>query len=509
MRVRSVARPAFLVARPAFLVALTALLLSPGLWLGPPRDSAVFLLAGIRIRAGYMPYKDLWDHKPPGTYVLNAVSQVAVPWLDPWLLFWLLTVAFTGAAILLVDRLLQRRLSPVAAFLWSLICLVGIASHAVALGGGATESFALLPLAAVLLAIAGGRPRWQVSASVGALLSVACLMSLQVVPAAIALFAAAVIGDRRADGTALLRRSIAVVAGGAIIPLAVAGWLLAGGAAGDAFDQIVTYDAAYRESIAGITTLLPVVALLLFCLAIPAGVQVGRMCRRPRAFDHISWVSLAWALGFVAYVGYQGRIYLHYLILLVPPLVLLAGPGMDWTVARVRSSNRKLRSLAIGLSIATAFAFATSAAMAIELNGLTLSLASEASQSSGDTADWLKANTPVSASLFVWGNDPGLYISSNRVPYDRYVYEFPLVTPGYWSPGRTAALLSTWTASPPSVIVESPSVVPMFGPADDSGDPRNYDTLEPLREFVRSHYQLAAAFGDHAVYLPVSGSSAP
>ena len=508
MRAGPEVRPVALVARPAALVALTALLLSPGLWLGPPRDSAVFLLAGIRIRAGYMPYKDLWDHKPPGTYVLNAVSQVAVPWLDPWLLFWLLTVVFTGAAILLMDKLLRRWLSPAAAFLWSLVCLVGIAAHAVALGGGATESFALLPLVVVLLAIAVDRPSWQVSVSVGVLLSIACLMSLQVVPAVMALFVAVVIGDRRSDGMALVRRSIAVVAGGAILPLAVAGWLLAGGAAGDAFDQIVTYNSAYRESIAGITTLLPVVALLLCCLAIPAGIHVCRMCRRPRAFDRISWVSLAWALGFAAYVGYQGRIYLHYLILLVPPLVLLAGPGMDWLVARVRSPDRKLMSLAIGLSFATALAFATSAAMAIELNGLTLSLASEASRSSGDTATWLKANTSVSASLFIWGNDPGLYISSNRPPYDRYVYEFPLVTQGYWSPDRTAALLSTWTALPPSVIVESPSEVPLFAPADDIGDPRNYDTLAPMRDFVRSHYRLAATFGDHAVYLPISGSPA-
>jgi len=498
------------IAKPVSLIGLTALLLSPGLWLGPPLDSAVFLLAGIRIRDGFMPYKDIWDHKPPGTYLLNAGSQFAVPWLDPWLLYWLLTLVFTAAAILIIDRLLERSLSPIAAYLWSLVCLLGIAAHPVALGGGATESFALLPLIAVLLAISGRQPTLRVSASIGLLLSVACVMSLQAVPAAAVLFAAAVVRPPDASPGAVLRRVVAVGCGGVVLPLAVAGWLSAGGAAADAFDQIVTYNAAYRESSDGITTLLPAVVLLLCCLALPAGVQVARMVRRPRAFDRVGWVALIWAFGYSAYLGYQGRLYLHYLILLVPPLVLLAAPGMEWLVIRVRSADLKVRSAAIGLSVAAIAAFAISGLTAAELTGMTLGETSEASTASGETAAWLDANTPSAARLFVWGDDTALYLSSHRTPYDRYVYQFPLVTAGYWSPDRTSALLATWEASPPAVIVETPSSVPMLGPSDPSNeDPRSYDTLDPLREFVRSHYRLAAALGNDAVYLPIAGSTAP
>ena len=62
--------------RPGSLVAASALLLSPGLILGAPLDSAVFVLAGSRIRDGAMPYKDLWDHKPPGVYLVNALGQI-------------------------------------------------------------------------------------------------------------------------------------------------------------------------------------------------------------------------------------------------------------------------------------------------------------------------------------------------------------------------------------------------------------------------------------------------
>jgi hypothetical protein len=490
------------VARPVALVTATALLLSPGLWLGPPLDSAVFLLAGIRIRAGYMPYKDLWDHKPPGTYLMNAVSQMAIPWLDPWLLYWLLTLAFTGFAILVIDRLLRRSLSPVASFLWSLVCLVGIAAHPVALGGGATESFALLPLVVVLLLIVRGRPTWQLSVWIGMLLSIACLMSLQAAPAAIVLFAVTLLVETAGNRLEVLRRSVAAVAGGSILPLVIAGWLMAGGAAGDAIDQIVTYNAAYRESSDGITTLLPAVALFLCCLAIPVVIQVAHMLAHPRAFDRVWWVCVAWAVGYSIYLGYQGRLYLHYMILLVPPLVILAGPGMAWIVARLRTPKVKHRYLAVGLSVASSVAFATSGLTAVELTGMTLSRTSEAGASSDVVAAWLETNTAASARVFIWGDDTALYLNSHRTPYDRYVYQFPLVTAGYWSPDRTRKLLSNWAASPPDVIVEIPSPVPMFATSDDTGaDPRSYDTLQPLRDFVRSHYVLAATLGDDAVYL--------
>src|SRR5450759_3211729 len=158
--------------RPGSLVAATAMLLSPGLALGAPFDAAVFVLAGVRIRDGSMPYRDLWDHKPPGVYLLNAFGQTALAWLDPWLVSWLLTVVFTSAAILLIDRLLRRRLSSGAAWWWSVVCLVGVAGYPVATGGGLTESFALLPLVTTLWANATMPRNLRSSAAIGCLLSV-------------------------------------------------------------------------------------------------------------------------------------------------------------------------------------------------------------------------------------------------------------------------------------------------------------------------------------------------
>lgn len=485
------------VARPVSLAALAAALLSPGLWLGPGFDAAVYTLAGVRIRDGFMPYTDLFDNKPPGLYLLNALGQAAMPWFSPWVVSWVLTFAFTAGTILIVDRLLQRRLSPLASFLLSLVCLIGIASHAIAYGGGLTESFAILPLVAALWAVSTARSGWRVSAGVACLASLACLISVQALPAGVVLVIAAVMAD--GDRPASVRRALAAVAGGVAVPLAVAVWLAARGALGEAVDEVVVYNSSYRAVSSGFGSVLLGTVLLLACLVVPIAIAVIRMLHSPRSFDRVTWLSLAWSLAQIASLGYENRLFLHYLILLVPPAVLLSVPGFGWLVETIKSSARRSKSPATWLAMATACMFAISATAAGGLAGITMDGAGKAEAITDDTAAWIDANTQASATVFLWGNDSYIYLVAERSPYDRFVYQFPMVTAGYWSPDRTATLLSAWVSSPPAVIVETPATVPMFRPKTDTSDPRTYDTLVPLRDFVRAHYRLAASFGNDAV----------
>jgi hypothetical protein len=485
--------------RPASLVGLAALALSPGLWLGPSLDAAVFVLAGVGIRQGNVPYRDLWDHKPPGSYLLNAAGQAALPWLDPWLVGWLLTLAFTGAAIVVFERLLRSRLSPAAAFLWSVLGLVLMASFPIALGGGLTESFAVLPLVVALMVIARAAAGLRAVALIGCLLSVACLLSLQALPAALALFAAATL--RRGGLLSPVGRAAAGVAGGVVLPLAVVAWLAVRGAIGDALDQLVTYNAAYRSSAGKADDMIPVTLLLLLCLTVPAAIEMARMILKPRAFDRVGWACFAWAVGYLLYIGFQGRIYLHYLILLVPPAVWLAGAGTAWLAAQAKAPQRRVRAAAVGLLVAAWLAIAISAFTVVGLHTAFGRFSADRAEQL-DTAAWIGTNTPSSATLFVWGHDADLYLLADRHPYDSYVYDFPLLTAGYAPDERLANLVADWTAAPPSVIVESLSEAPLLRAGEAGASTPGYPALGALRDFVRSHYRLASSSERYDIYVP-------
>lgn len=480
--------------RPASLVGLTALLLSPGLWLGPGFDGAVYTLAGVVIRDGRMPYTDLFDNKPPGLYLLHAAGQTLMPWFDPWVVSWLVTLLFTASTVLVVDRLLRRRTSPLASFLLSLCCVVGVSAHPIALGGGMTESVAILPLVAALWAILTLESGWRSAALVACLASLACLTSVHAVPVAgILTVAAVVLGAKPAEA---IRRAAAAVVAGAAVPLAVAAWLIYRGALGYAVDQVIVYNFSYRAASAGFGFVLPATILTLGCLAVPVAMTVVAMVRKPRAFDRLYWLCLAWFVAEAATLGYENRIFLHYLILIIPPTLLLSGPGFKWLATNVRSTVRGSRNLAILLTAVTVFAFALSSVTVVGFTSITMAGAAKAEAVTDDTSAWIRANTPSSATVFLWGNDTYIYLLADRSLYDRHIYQFPMVTAGYWTPEKTADLLSDWKASAPTVIVETPASVQMFRPQPDPPQPPNYDTLGPLRDFVRAHYRLAATFGE-------------
>src|SRR5262245_997230 len=45
----------------------------------PSRDSGVFLYMGWRLLSGDIPYQDVWDHKPPLIYFVDALGLTLTP----------------------------------------------------------------------------------------------------------------------------------------------------------------------------------------------------------------------------------------------------------------------------------------------------------------------------------------------------------------------------------------------------------------------------------------------
>src|SRR5438552_15089103 len=82
------------ISTAAALVVGALLVLSPNLPLNrvPSEDEGVFLYITRTIAAGGAPYRDGWDHKPPGVYLLDLLA-----WANVWRGFVLQAIPLAAA----------------------------------------------------------------------------------------------------------------------------------------------------------------------------------------------------------------------------------------------------------------------------------------------------------------------------------------------------------------------------------------------------------------------------
>src|SRR2546430_6535607 len=97
------------MSKAAALVVGALLVLAPNLPSNrvPSEDEGVFLYVARTIAAGGMPYRDVWDHKPPGVYLLDLLTGVNV-----WGVFVLQGIALAAAIWPSYPRPAPRRPRP-------------------------------------------------------------------------------------------------------------------------------------------------------------------------------------------------------------------------------------------------------------------------------------------------------------------------------------------------------------------------------------------------------------
>ncbi|GAP05294.1 4-amino-4-deoxy-L-arabinose transferase [Anaerolinea thermolimosa] len=105
----------------------------------PDIDSGIFLYFGSRILHGELPYRDLWDSKPPGIFYINALG-LFVSGGSRWGV-WLLEFVGITVALLAGYAFLKRSFGKMAAF----FSLILMAAHLALVleGGNLTEEYGL------------------------------------------------------------------------------------------------------------------------------------------------------------------------------------------------------------------------------------------------------------------------------------------------------------------------------------------------------------------------------
>jgi hypothetical protein len=489
------------------LVAALTVALAAAVFALQPRpffhDASLFVVLGHGLLSGQVPYGDLFDHKPPGIYMVGALA-----WLldsaDTNLSMQALSVVATAitatACGWIVSAVFSRFWAGVAT---ALSVAAGLSLPVAASGGGTSELFSEVGLAVcaacvvamILLrkgvrwpAVAGASFAWAFGCS---LLAVAAAPALAVLWLTIPIDGSPYPLSRSNWRTWIGRRVLdrrlgAAIAGAAAVSLAI--WLpiIVSGSVPQAVDAIVGYNNLYRRaahlSFVDWAEVLAVLWALWLPTALVCLVPTGRWLPlgfRLLARSNLFRASVLWVLAALVLQLYGRRVYMHYLQLFVPPLGLIVG----CVLAGLRLERPKIspRIAAVALSAGVVAGLGYAYYQPVDNPPLAQNL---------QLAESVRANSAPGDTIFVWGYDPDLYLEADRSPAGPYINVLPLLLPGYGQEA-VAKQLDHWQAHPPRVIVCGVAGSDLFF-LYTLEDPRR-PTLTPLADYVHAHYQKVAS----------------
>lgn len=436
------------------VAAVPTLVLAPWVTALFDRDEAAYAVVALGMDDGRVPYRDLFDHKPPAIYAIYWMSfrlghEVWAPRL-----FALAAAALTALLVARAGRTLSgSRVTGAVAGL-----LFGLSLSNVALRANAnTEIFALAPLTAAL--VAALRPGRRSALVAGALSGVAVLCKTSVALQAAALLLAVATGERRGE------RSL-VFCGGLAVPLLSVGALFAlSGAADEAWYANVTYNRLYGAEVPMAERLTNVFSFrhdvlvggLPFWALGAAGAGIAAW-RRGRE----GWLVLLWAAGSWGAVKLTGRDLAHYYVQLLPAAALLGALALERLTIVCPRALRGVLALGVlgpllAFQAALWAAYAFDAQRRAEVHSETLHACDAAAPVIGA---WVAAHTAPGEPVYNLGRDTGVYFYAHRPPAHRMLYDRSF----YLDPPTASETAASLRRDPPRIIIDSHSCIPGLPP---------------------------------------------
>jgi len=415
-------------------------------------DQTVFALGARTILSGGFPYRDLWDVKSPGIYLVYAFAFIPLGqhMVSVRILDLANTALAMGAIYLLGRRLFGERAGLLAGCLYGVTYLTRAGFD----GLGQTESFLALP---VVVSILLYRPnsRHNVNAAAflsGVLLGLAFSIKVSAAFYVLALPAIEVMFAEQPRRLAPALKGLSIAAGGFLAVVAVfAVYLAAGGALGDFIDIQRLHVAPYASlhwspagesylHFAGRVTHEYVTDNLYLVVPASGALFVALAGSRRRETALVAILAIASLLG----VWSQGKFYPYHWLAMAFPLALLAGFAVDQIIAFCGGQRLGQRWLAYGLAGVSLVALTPSlVANPYEQYRHFLGYATGRYTAAENEAhfepvlsfdrgllDYINANGDTS--LFIWGNWPVIYWWADQPLVSRFVYDTGLSAK--WAP---------------------------------------------------------------------------
>jgi hypothetical protein len=489
----------------------------------PNRDSGVFLYFGRTILNGHNPYQWIWDNKPPGIFLVDALGL----WLGSgsrwgvWFLEWILcfAAAVTGFAFL------QKLWGRTAAVFASLVWLLGLKQ--VLAGGNLVEEYSLpfsfLALFFLIQSTSGTHRQPFFDFGIGATLAFSFLFRANNIGTQLGIGLAVVICElARREVLPLLKR-IGWMAAGAVAGLTLAGlYFAARGYLGDMIQATLLYNFFYtgdhldllngfRSGFVNLTWV-AWVALAGYLVAVYTALrEFGH-----KTPDPVSILLLVlWPVEIV-FSSLSGREYEHYYINWLPSFALLSGAlwhtfratfrlPEDREVFTFFEQRRPVFSFVLPLVLILFYKSDVSpyrgVVTRIFQNGVLI-------EKSDRVSDYLRQHSAQEDRVLAWGGELGINFLSQRQALDAYFW-YPLYVATPYTAGMTDQFAADLQQSPPVYIVDcspaAPGDIPPLDAArraalDDPLPAVPPDNLPAMYAFIENHYHLEKNIDGYDIY---------
>jgi hypothetical protein len=472
----------------------------------PSRDSGVFLYAGWRLLNGGIPYRDVWDHKPPLIYFVDALGLTLAPH-SLWGV-WFLQFIFIFFTLLVIYKLLDQELGTYAALAGIVILTSGLLT--ILEKGNVTEEYALVFQALGFgLFVSAWKRNFPLRTSfwIGLLGGVAFNFKQTTIGIWIT-YGLLLLAIRILQRKFPLKDLLVLLAGWLIPSILLVIYLASQNALTDFWEQAFLYNFVYIGKHEGVRRLIPVFikgflylqngwVLYLSILGWLLGLGYVWLKRKSVAEVHpLIWVALINLPIEIILITISGRSILHYYLTPLPVMAILAGTlvyTMPFLVARIsfidpQKVQRWIPSVLLAIVLIGQFG-------QIQYYPQYVRILSD--NDYAPVIEYVTKNTKESDQILLIGAESVVNFLARREAPTRYVYQYPLALLG-----RRPMFEEYFN----QILENKPTLI-----IDTRGRPRLDDKLyTPLQKrsqivrdgvkYLGEHYQQVAQFDHWFVY---------
>ncbi len=504
-------------------------------------DSGLFAYFGRRILQGARLYVDIFDHKTPGIYYLNAFALKVFG--DSLWSIWVLQNLWASITTVILYFTLRRHLNPVSAFIGIIFFLFTLHYPDYYQSGNLTEFYSLLPQVLGLLAISAfeknGGKRWLV------LLGLSTGLAILFKPTyfGIGLAGSLAIGMKdifQRNWKSLLEHAFFVVLGLLIPILGVVLISLSSGNLRELWYSAIVFNIRYSEQGMSLRNiygtlrklfLVPPLSYLNTLSAGAAGLFLVRFLYRwnndqqktpaesdstgtGQIYPNLFWMSIF--LGLIIESGLvfvSGRFYGHYFMTPLPVVVASSA----FLIHHTPKMLERIRSEGSNNAVALTLILILSIAWGIETSVKNLPSPGQIRDfitspfphefNRGLIVDYITANSEPDESIYIWDDHAEILFLSNRSTPTKIPYATHLLLPGIDHAAAFNELILELENNPPRLILsqtQSGVGLPYLGgpvtelctsiPADACPG------LLELRAFLDDDYELGAEIGTWRIF---------